>query len=213
MTKCRIFSEEQRQLRALDRPFSGYFERSCRVSTTCTVAYDRNRYSVPAEYAGQRVSLRATANAIRVMVEGVQIADHQRCFGREQQILDPWHYLPLLERKPGALRNGAPFQNWQLPEPIEHVKQQLIKQVKGDQAFVEVLMAVHKYGQEQVGVACELALEHRTISAAIVLNYVYRLSAETTVQSVPVADNLLLRQEPQADCARYDQLRGHCHGT
>jgi hypothetical protein len=38
-----------------------------------------------------------------------------RRFGRDVLICDPWHYLPLLERKPGALRNGVPFGEWDLP--------------------------------------------------------------------------------------------------
>ena len=33
-------------------------------------------------------------------------------------IFDPWHYLPVLQKKPGALRNGAPFKDWDLPDPF-----------------------------------------------------------------------------------------------
>ena len=29
--------------------------------------------------------------------------------------ITPWHYVPVLARKPGALRNGAPFKDWVLP--------------------------------------------------------------------------------------------------
>ena len=206
------FTEERGQLRPFDRPFDGYFEQPCRVSSTCTVAYDRNRYSVPAEYARQRVSIRATATHIRVMADGEQIAEHPRSFGREQQILNPWHYLPLLERKPGALRNGAPFQDWELPVPIAKVKAHLLKQPKGDRAFVEILLALREHGMELLTVACDLALEHRTVSAAVVLNHVHRLNAPTTIRLLPVANDLLLQNEPQADCARYDQLRGNNHG-
>ncbi|MES9822612.1 MAG: IS21 family transposase [Candidatus Thiodiazotropha sp.] len=207
-----LFTEERTQLQPFDRPFEGYFEQPCRVSATCTVAYDRNRYSVPAEYARQRVSLRATATRIRVVADGEQIAEHQRGFGREQQILDPWHYLPLLERKPGALRNGAPFQDWVLPAPIAKVKTHLLRQPKGDRAFVEILLALRDHGSELLSVACDLALEHRTVSAAVVLNHVHRLSTPPSVRSLPVPDNLALRNEPQANCARYDRLRGARHG-
>ncbi len=211
-TIAKLFAEERTQLRPFDRPFEGYFEHACRVSSTCTVAYDRNRYSVPAEYARQRVSLRATATHIRVVTDGEQIADHQRSFGRDQQILDPWHYLPLLERKPGALRNGAPFQEWKLPAPVIKVKAHLLKQPKGDRAFIEILLALREHGSELLSVACELALEHRTVNAAVVLNHVHRLSAPAPVRSLPVADDLALRNEPQANCARYDQLRECHHG-
>jgi hypothetical protein len=39
------------------------------------------------------------------------IGQHNRCFDRYQRIYNPWHYVPALERKPGALRNGAPFKD------------------------------------------------------------------------------------------------------
>lgn len=206
-----VFTEEQTHLRPFDRPFDGYFEQPCRVSSTCTVAYDRNRYSVPAEYAGQRVSLRATAERIVVVANGEHIATHPRSFARDRQVLDPWHYLPLLERKPGALRNGAPFVQWELPAPIAAVKAKLMKQPKGDRAVVEILLALREHGSELLCVACELALEHRTVSAAVVLNHVHRLKAPFPMAALQVPEHLSLVHEPQADCARYDQLRVASH--
>ena len=206
-----LFAEEQPELRPLDRPFDGYFEQPCRVSSTCTVAYERNRYSVPAEYAGQRVSLRATAEHIVVVAEGEQIAAHARSFARDRLVLDPWHCLPLLERKPGALRNGAPFVQWELPAPIVAVKNKLLRQPKGDRAFVEILLALREHGLELLCVACELALEHRTVSSAVVLNHLHRLKAPLPLAPLQLPEHLRLLHEPQADCARYDQLRGFCH--
>jgi hypothetical protein len=40
------------------------------------------------------------------------LAAHPRCFGREQVIYNPWHYVSVLMHKPGALPNGAPFKGW-----------------------------------------------------------------------------------------------------
>ena len=48
-----------------------------------------------------------------------------RCFGRDQTVFDPWHYVPVLARKPGALRNGAPFKDWVLPAALERVRRKL----------------------------------------------------------------------------------------
>ena len=55
------------------------------------------------------------SDRIIVMHEGACIAEHPRAFQRDQMIFDPWHYLPVLRKKPGALRNGAPFKDWDLP--------------------------------------------------------------------------------------------------
>lgn len=206
-TIAEVFAEEQGRLRPITVPFDGYFEQSCRVSSTCLVGYDRNRYSVPAEYAGQRVSLRAWADRIGVVAEGKLIAEHARSFGRERLILDPWHYFPVLEKKPGALRHGAPFQDWALPAPILAVKERLLKQPQGDRAFVEVLLALRVHGSEVLKVACELALEHRTVTAPVILNHVARLVAPPPPRST-VVTALALKEAPAANCERYDALRG-----
>jgi len=206
-----VFAEERPQLRPITMPFDGYFEQVSRVSSTCLVSYDRNRYSVPAEFAGQRVSLRAYADRIRVVADGQEIADHARFFGRERLILDPWHYLPVLEKKPGALRNGAPFQDWVLPAPIQAVKERLLKSPQGDRAFVDVLLAMRRHGVDVVAVACELALEAGAVSAPVILNQVHRLVTPLRPAHVGVPTGLALRIEPRADCGRYDSLREECH--
>ena len=92
-------------------PLDGYVEHPLRVSSTCLVRVDHNRYSVPAAWAGKVVSVRLSADRLRIVANGQLIAEHDRRFGREQLICDPWHYLPVLEKKPGALRHGAPFQD------------------------------------------------------------------------------------------------------
>ena len=86
-----------------------------RVSPQCLVAFDRNRYSVPCAYANKSVQRRVYAGHIRFYADGLAIAEHERIFGRDATLCDPLHYLPVLERKPGALRNGRPFRDWTLP--------------------------------------------------------------------------------------------------
>ena len=107
-TIAACFADEQPLLRPITACFDGYVEQMLRVPSTCLVRVDRNRYSVPASAAGQAVSVRTTADQVRVVAHGEAIAAHPRVFGRDQLICGPWHYLPVLEMKPGALRNGAP---------------------------------------------------------------------------------------------------------
>lgn len=56
---------------------------------------------------------------IVIRQDGRILAEHPRSFGRGETISDPWHYVPVLARKPGALRNGAPFKDWELPAALE----------------------------------------------------------------------------------------------
>lgn len=92
-------------------------------------------------------------------------------------ICDPWHYLPVLEKKPGALRNGAPFLDWELPQVIQMVRDRLLKQPKGDRAFAELLLMAREVGLEALQVACELALDAGVITGAVVMNELRRLMA------------------------------------
>lgn len=125
-------------------------------------------------------------------------------------MLDPWHYLPVLERKPGALRHGLPFRDWNLPVPIARVREQLMKTAQGDRAFVQILQAIRDHGLEPVSVACTLVLEQGVVSAPIILNHLSRLISP--VRSVAqVATTLGLSVLPTANCQRYDSLLGGRH--
>jgi hypothetical protein len=155
----------------------------------------------------QQVSLRAWADRVGVVAEDMLIAEHARRFGRERLILDPWHYLPVLEKKPGALRHGAPFQDWKLPGPLLVMKERLLKQPQGDRAFVEVLLALREHGTQILTTACERALAHRTVTAPVILNHMARLVAPPAPLPV-VATTLMLMEVPAANGERYDALRG-----
>ena len=97
----------------MKRPSPRPLDRSCLwfvlalSSTTCLIMADHNRYSVDARAAGRMVLVRSHAERIVVLLGDEVVADHPRHFRREQIIYDPWHYLPVLMKKPGALRNGC----------------------------------------------------------------------------------------------------------
>ena len=210
-TIAECFAEERPLLRPVTASFDGYVEHLCRVSSTCLVRIDRNRYSVPAVYAGQVVSIRTTAQQIRIVADEQVIACHPRQFGRDQLICDPWHYLPVLEKKPGALRNGAPFVQWQLPAAVQKVRERLMKQSKGDRQFVQLLVAASETSLEALTVACELALEYGTVNSAVILNELRRLTSPERQNVISLAEGIDLDIEPLADCTRYDHLRGGHH--
>ena len=208
-TIAACFADEQSLLRPVTAHFDGYVEQMMRVSSTCLVRVDRNRYSVPASAAGQAVSVRTSADQIRIVAHGEVIAAHPRVFGRDQLVCDPWHCLPVLEKKPGALRNGAPFVTWDLPRPIQTVRDRILKQPKGDRAFVELLMLAGEAGLDALTVACELTLECGVVSAPIVMNELRRLIApHLPVMAINVPDGIALTMGTLANCQRYDYLLG-----
>ena len=111
------------------------------VSKTLLVRFDYNKYSVHAKAAGRPVDVHAYADRIVIRQDGKVVGEHVRRFGREQTVYDPWHYLPVLERKPGALRNGAPFKDWALPPAIEQVRRRLGHHGDADRQMVGILVA------------------------------------------------------------------------
>jgi len=185
-------------------PFDGYVEISARVSSTCLITVKRNRYSVPCELAGQRVSVRLYPERIVVCADQQSVAVHARSLDRDQIVYDWRHYIPLLERKPGALRNGAPFA--ELPPPLAQLRRVLLRHAGGDRVMAKVLAAVPAFGLDAVLVAVELVIESGAISAEHVLNVLTRLHAVPVMGSVETT--LRLTEEPAADPQRYDRLHG-----
>ncbi len=82
------------------------------VSKTCLVRFDKNKYSVSASAVGRPVEIRAYAERIEIRQDGRVVGEHPRAFGRDRTVYDPWRHVPVLARKPGALRSntGAPNQ-------------------------------------------------------------------------------------------------------
>jgi hypothetical protein len=202
-----VYEEEKPYLRHQASDFSGYVTDERQAGIDCLVCFDDNRYSVPCEYAGKGVSVRIYAGRVEMAWEGKVVCEHKRCFEKGRYILNPLHYLPLLERKPGALRNGRPFLEWELPGSIRKVWEYLCKRYSDwDRQMSKILSAIPIYGVEAVEVACETAMEAGTANESVVLNHLTRLTEERTEQSVSVPEKLKLKEEPRADCGVYDRL-------
>ena len=132
------WTEEAPRLMEVTRPFDGFVEYVKRVSPTCLVHLERNRYSAPASFANRPVSLRVYPERIVIVAEGQVVCEHRRVFARSHDrqsatIYDWRHYLAVLQRKPGALRNGAPFA--ELPPAFRTLQQRLLKTPGGDRRW------------------------------------------------------------------------------
>src|SRR5256885_11107737 len=167
---------------------------------------DNNGYSVDARAAGRMVLVRSHAERIVVLLGDEVVADHPRHFRREQIIYDPWHYLPGLMKKPGALRNGAPFKDWALPPALTQVRAKLKQHADGDRQFVKVLGAVLDHGLTAVEAACAEALEAGIASRDVVLTVLARppQAVPPPRHTTPHAPRLPV--QPQAGCGRLHRL-------
>jgi hypothetical protein len=197
------WAQERPQLMPMPTPFDGYVEVSARVSSTSLVSVARNRYSVPCAWAGHRVSVRLYPDRVVIVADQTVVAEHARGVDRDQVVYDWQHYLPLVERKPGALRNGAPFAD--LPDSLQRLRRALLRHAGGDKVMARVLMAVPTHGLDAVLVAVDLVLESGRPSADHVLNVIARLTDGPAVPTV--ATSLTVATPPLAAPQRYDTLR------
>ena len=206
-----VFEEEREFLRKTALPFDACLAQEVRVSPQCLVSYERNRYSAPCAYANRSVQLRVYAGHIRFYADSHCIAEHTRVFGRDKTICDPLHYLPVLERKPGALRNGLPFREWRLAPGLQTLRDTLEKTKGGDRQLAGILAAIPQYGEDAVNVACELALEAGLTSKDAVLNILCRTTEDIPARDMAPPEHLRLRLAPQANCTGYERLLGGYH--
>jgi transposase len=202
-----MLEHERSHLMPMPEAFDGYVEKPSRVSSTCLVAVARNRYSVPCELVGQVVSTRLYPGRVVVVAHDAVVASHERLTMSSQTRYDWQHYIPLLQRKPGALRNGAPFAD--MPEVLQKLRKALLRHDGGDRLMAQVLAVVPTAGLDAVLVAVALALETGPgagrVSVEHVINVLGRLNAVPAPESA--ATTLQVLTPPLANTARYDSLR------
>ncbi len=174
-----MLEHERAHLMPMPVPFDGYVEKPARVSSTCLVSVARNRYSVPCERVGQMVSTRLYPGSVAIVADDTIVARHERLSNAGETRYDWQHYIPLLQRKPGALRNGAPFAD--MPEVLQRLRRGLLRNPGGDRVMAQVLAIVLSAGLDAVLVAIELALESGPpgkVSVEHVVNVLNRLNAQ-----------------------------------
>jgi hypothetical protein len=202
-----VFEAERPKLVPYAGRFDGFHAVPASVSKTCLVRFDNNKYSVAASAVGCPVEVHAYADRIVIRQDGRIVGEHPRSFGRGDTTYDPWHYVPVLARKPGALRNGAPFKDWVLPAAMERVRRKLASVDDGNRQMVDILTAVLTDGLPAVEAACSEAIAQGVHSADVVLNIMARQRNPDPPANIRTPAALTLRHAPIADCARYDNLR------
>jgi transposase len=143
------------------RPFEARRVTSAAADGQSLIRFETNSYSVPTRYAHRRLTVVATVDEVRVVHEDRVVARHVRCWGREQYLFDPVHYLALLERKPGGLDYARPLEHWDLPDCFGLLRRRLEAadpSGRGTRAFIRVLRLLETFPLAQVADAIGYAL-------------------------------------------------------
>lgn len=185
-----------------------------RVDGLGCVRVRTNLYSVPAQ-VGKTVEVRLYPSYVEVRDEGHCIARHERCYERNQQVLDLEHYLDVLERKPGALVGSKPLAAWRQrglwPESYDRLLAQLIDRhgkPSGTRQMVQVLSLIRPHGHERVRAAVEEALALGCADAAAVRHLVEAADLTHARDAIIELDALSRFERPLPVMTDYDGLLG-----
>jgi hypothetical protein len=159
-----LLSEKSSLLPLEGRDFRACSNHLATVNPYSQVVFETNRYSVPSKYVGQQLPLRAYPFRVEVLSVTEVIAEHPRCFEREQDILNPLHYLGLLEQRPGAFEYALPVRQWRQKWTPEYEKMlDLLRHTKPDgsgvREFVSILKLHRDHPAEMVDRAVKQALD------------------------------------------------------
>ena len=177
---------------------------------------------VPAPFASRPVSLHIYPDRLVLVAEGQVLCERPRLILRSHDvptrtIYDWRHYLAVIQRKPGALRNGAPFA--EMPEGFRQLQALTLRRFGGNREMVNILTLVLHHDEQAVLTAVKLALAEGVATKTHVLNLLHRLvdGKTSTGPDIDTARALALRSEPRADVGRYHALRtrtaGRCHAS
>jgi len=183
MTIGEAFALEQAHFLPLPpRPYPCCKMQPVRPNGFGLVTFQTNRYSVPAEHVHEALWLRAFVDRVKITNGCQTLAVHPRCYGREQDILNPLHYLPLLEQRPGAWDQAKPIQEWRQRWPqvydryLAALRERLPSADQATRAFVRILRLHQDYPEALIAQALEQALKGHCYTAEGVKQLVLRLA-------------------------------------
>ena len=147
-------------------PYDACDKVNTRVSSLSLVRYKTNDYSVPVAYGHRDVQVKAYVHEVTISCGTEEIARHKRSYDREDFIFDPLHYLPLIERKIGALDQAAPLQKWDLPDEFGTLRRLLESRMgkRGKREYVQVLRLMETFKLNDVLAAIKAAIRLHAIS-------------------------------------------------
>lgn len=156
------------------------------------IQFETNRYSVPTIYVGEKVTVKATADEVKILYKGTIIASHPRIYGRNQEYITLDHYLELLLQKSRALGNTKVYKPQTLAPIYEQYRRSLnARSPKGNREFVKILMLHRVYPPALVTEAVEIAMAYNVYSYDGVLNILGQLLVSNRPKIKPVSKDKL----------------------
>lgn len=179
-----------------------------------TARFDRNRYSVPRPCAFRSVTVKGYIDRVEIVADGTVVARHARCYARDQQILDPLHYLATLGRRPAALDHSRVYRDWRLPAEFAYLREVLEQRhgvPAGARQYIRVLQLLAQHPVHRVQRAIDLCGTSEAPSADRIIQKAFRLAKGEVEPPAPPEgfdgpDPVMAVQVPTPDLSRFDEL-------
>lgn len=191
-----------------DRPFEACVFQSGQVDKYQTVRFDGNSYSVPRRWAFRPVMVKGYVDRVEVVADGQVIATHVRSYGRRDKVLDPLHFLVILERKPAALDHAPVYRDWQLPAAFPELRRSLEARHglrAGARQYIRVLQLLARHPVDRVERAILTCRARGDPNPAAIAAAAERLACDTAV-SLDTPASVPSITVPRPDLSRFDQL-------
>ncbi|OWK39390.1 Mu transposase domain-containing protein [Fimbriiglobus ruber] len=191
------------------RPFDACVIETGGVDKYQSVGFDGNRYSVPRRYAFRAVTVKGFIDRVEIVADNRVVATHARTYAKQERVLDPRHFLVVLERKPAALDHAPVYRDWQLPPAFHELRtrlEALLGPRTGSRQYIRVLQLLARFPLDRVEQAVALALARGDPNATAITAAIERLSdgANRERPSDPATITV-----PPPDLSRYDRLVPH----
>jgi transposase len=197
-----------------ERPFDACVVQPGQVDKYQTVRFDGNSSSVPRRWAFRVVNVKGYIDRVAVVADGQTIALHTRSYGHREKILDPLHYLVVLEKKPAALDHAPVYRDWQLPATFTELRRSLETRLgprTGARHYIRVLQLLARHPLERVAHAIELGRPRSDADAAAITALVERLARDSamSLSDTELSLDRATGTVPRPDLSRFDRLLPH----
>ncbi|MFH0980687.1 MAG: IS21 family transposase [Planctomycetota bacterium] len=164
-------------------------ERSSIVDKESLVQFDGHRYSVPVRWAYHPCVLKGFVDRVELYCQHQCVAVHRRSYGPERFVLEPRHYLPLLERKPGCLDQARPFQGNPWGEDFALLRRELEYRLgdEGTRQFIRALLLLTEHPEDEVRQAVGVCVRRRAFSVEAVVAAMRNEPLTTPVRRLDLA--------------------------
>jgi transposase len=164
-----------------------------RASSQFRITCDTNRYSVPAEYAGRRLTVKTDPERICVYAQDQLIARHIRSYERYQDFEDPDHPKALLAQRKKARDQKIFMRFIALSPKADLYYRKLAERRLNPQQHVRKIVALSEiYGTEPVARAIEDAFIFEAFSSEYIANL---LQQRARFHKEPAALHLTRRED------------------